>query len=312
MLHKVRLRDGQQLAVRVLGKGQPVILLHGFGSESRHWLPNILPFLHRFQFILPDLRGFAASHQLHFGESNAFIDYANDLHDVINHFQLKQFYLGGISTGAYVCLTYNHFYGFQHVERYLNIEHSYCSVNRHQPHGLFRERQSEEFEKFSSLFSLMEQIESPWSYWQLPQQTRLSLRNTMTDLFQCSVFNPKIKNLFSSARYAEKLLAGKLFPVENLKSYLHVARSFMQGEDTLQALTTTDTPMYILAGAQSELFSPEAHEIMMQQAPLANLTIFNRSGHIPIIDRPIQFQKEFSRFLTEPTHRFRNKHIQYV
>lgn len=312
MLHKVLLRDGQHLSVRLLGKGQPIILLHGFGSESRHWLPNIIPFLNRFQFILPDLRGFGSSHQLHFGESNAFIDYANDLHDVINHFQLKQFYLGGISTGAYACLTYNHLYGFQQVERYLNIEHSYCSVNNDQPHGIFRERQQEVFEKFSYLLSSIEQIESPWDYWQLPQHIRLGLRDEMADLFQCSVFNPKIKNLFSSARYAEKLLAGNLFPVDNLKSYLHVGQSFMQGEDTLQALTTADTQMYILAGAHSELFSPEAHEMMMQKAPLANLTIFKRSGHIPIIDRPIQFQKEFSRFLTEPTHYFRNKQIRYV
>lgn len=312
MQYKVPLRDGQQLSVRIYGQGQPVILLHGFGSESRHWLANILPFIYRFQFILPDLRGFGASHNLHFNEANAFTNYVYDLHDVIQYFKLKHFYLGGISTGAYVCLMYNRKYGFNQVQRYLNIEHSYCSVNQLQPHGLFREQQSDIFKELSSLLSSLDEIKAPWDYWQLPQATRLSLRNTMADLFKKSTFNPVMKNLFSSARYAEKLLAGNLFPIDNLKAYLHVAQAFMQGENTYEALADIHSPIYLMAGEKSELFSLESHQMMMQKAPLANLTVFRRSGHIPIIDRPLQFQKEFTHFLTEPKDQFSNQRVQFV
>jgi len=312
MQYQIPLRDGQQLSVRVYGQGQLVILLHGFGSESRHWLPNILPLMHQFQFILPDLRGFGASHLVPFSEANAFHNYVHDLHDIIQHFQLERFYLGGISTGAYVCLIYNREYGFQQVERYLNIEHSYCSVHQQYPHGLFRERQSEIFTQLSALLQTFEHIELPWNYWQLPHNARLLLRDTMAELFQRSTFNPLMKRVFSSARYAEKLFAGKLFPIDNLSAYLHVAQSFMQTENTYEALADISAPIYFMAGEQSEFFSLDAHQAMMHKAPLANLTVFKRSGHIPIIDRPVQFQKEFTRFLTEPTSHFNHQQVHFV
>src|SRR5690606_31655024 len=54
----VTARDGKRLFLRVLGRGQPFVLLHGFAMNSRHWLPFLWPFARRYQFILPDFRGF--------------------------------------------------------------------------------------------------------------------------------------------------------------------------------------------------------------------------------------------------------------
>ena len=47
-------RDKKNLSVRVIGQGQPVLLLHGLGMNSRHWLPFVLPYSRQFKFYMPD------------------------------------------------------------------------------------------------------------------------------------------------------------------------------------------------------------------------------------------------------------------
>ena len=47
-------RDGQSLHVRILGRGQPVLMLHGLGMQGRDWLPFVLPYLRCYQFYMPD------------------------------------------------------------------------------------------------------------------------------------------------------------------------------------------------------------------------------------------------------------------
>ena len=65
-------RDGQSLHVRILGRGQPVLMLHGLGMQGRDWLPFVLPFLRRYQFYMPDLRGAGQSASARFNQPDVF------------------------------------------------------------------------------------------------------------------------------------------------------------------------------------------------------------------------------------------------
>lgn len=309
----VPLRDGQHLHVRVIGSGQPVVLLHGFGSESLHWYPNILPFITKFQFILPDMRGFGLSHHLNFSSDHAFTDYAHDLEDVLNFFDLKSVFLGGISTGAYVCLLYNKLYGFDRVARYLNIEHAPCSRNSVDAcDGIFCEKQAEIFAGFADILETINACPQPVHYWQLPKNIRHNLRNTMSDLFVRAVNHPVGKKTSFSLRYAERLVAGTLFPVHNMDGYFHIMHAFMNGEDTTDALQGIRAPVFVMAGESSEFFTVAAQQKILEQAPLATMTVFKRSGHIPQIDRPLAFEREFYRFLMQPIGDFKNKEVRFV
>ncbi|GIT90949.1 haloacetate dehalogenase [Jannaschia pagri] len=53
--------DGTRLAVRTVGSGPPLVLLHGFPENHRCWLPVLPPLAERFTCILPDLRGYGES-----------------------------------------------------------------------------------------------------------------------------------------------------------------------------------------------------------------------------------------------------------
>ena len=53
--------DGVRLAIRTVGEGTPLVLLHGFPQNHRAWLP-LVPELAKDHFcILPDLRGYGDS-----------------------------------------------------------------------------------------------------------------------------------------------------------------------------------------------------------------------------------------------------------
>lgn len=188
---RITLRDGEQINVLCVGRGDPVVLLHGFGSCASHWLPNVLPYTGRFRFYLPDLRGFGGSHLARLPPGNAFATYAQDLEDLLDHFGLEQVALGGISTGAYVGLTYNQQSGFGRVRKYLNIEHgpdSRNSAGRHD--GIFGAHQERIFAGFRELAALSAEHGHATPYWALPPNVRIRFRDTVMALIRRALNRP--------------------------------------------------------------------------------------------------------------------------
>lgn len=298
---EITLHDGQTLHVRTIGRGKPVVLVHGFASNSAHWLPNVLPLAHRYRFILPDLRGFGRSCSAQITDEKVFEQYARDLQDVLEHFELDQTALGGISTGAYICLTYNRLFGFDRVSKYLNIEHTPQSlIGGDWQHGLFSEKQEELFACFARLVVMAEAAGPNTPYWSLPEEVRREFALTLTRVMSRAVNNPLARGASRLAgQYAERLLAGPVFPVENWYAYIQVMRAFMNGNDTRAELANIKVPTTLMIGAQSRFFSTEGQLEIQRHVPHAKVVTFERSGHIPMIDQPLQFQREFARFLAE-------------
>jgi non-heme chloroperoxidase len=295
----IPLRDGQHLHVRCLGRGEPVVLLHGFGSQSSHWLPNVLPLAHKYRFILPDLRGFGPSHHVPFGEHDVFSTYAQDIEDVFDHLQLDNAALGGISTGAYACLAFNQIGGFRRVNRYLNIEHSAQSRNAEDwPHGLFGARQDEIFATFRELLREVESVGEHVPYWQLPDALRVRLRDTVAALIGRALNRPGSRMVVRlAARFAEGLLTKHMIRVENWSVYLRLMEAFMEGKDTREQLSSIQVPTTLMMGMQSRYFHPDGQMDICNYVPHAKVVRFENSGHILILDEPRKFQREFARFL---------------
>lgn len=93
--------NGISVAYDDLGEGVPLLLIHGFPLCRKMWRPqlNKLP-LAGFRVIAPDLRGF--------GESDApegpySMDiFADDLIGLLDHLEIEQAAIGGMSMGGYV------------------------------------------------------------------------------------------------------------------------------------------------------------------------------------------------------------------
>lgn len=97
-------RDGVRLAVRELGTGRPVVLLHGlFSSAEVNWIKfgtaaKIAS--QGFRVIMPDLRIHGSSEAPHEEEFYPPDVLVHDLDDLVAHHDLDDFDLGGFSLGA--------------------------------------------------------------------------------------------------------------------------------------------------------------------------------------------------------------------
>lgn len=297
----IPLSDGNRLHVHVIGRGDPVVLLHGFASRAAHWLPNVLPLAHRFCFYLPDLRGWGASSQTPITQTNVFEQYAHDTHELMEHFRLDQVILGGISTGAYSCLTYNKLYGFNRVRRYLNIEHSPESlIHDDWQHGLFHEKQDELFGVFQQLHDLALAAGPATPYWSLPTETRRAFAMTLARVLARASNNRGARLLARTlAHYAEPLVAGPVFQVDNWYAYIQVMDAFVAGNDTRPWLAQIKAPTTLMIGSESRFFSTAGQLEIKRHIPQAEVVLFKKSGHIPMLDEPITFQREFHRFFLD-------------
>lgn len=98
-------RDGVDLAYRDLGRGRPLVLLHGFTSTSAVWIHNGLATMlaaHGHRVILPDLRGHGDS--AHPDASYPPDILVDDGLALIDRLGLDDYDLGGHSIGGRTAL----------------------------------------------------------------------------------------------------------------------------------------------------------------------------------------------------------------
>lgn len=300
-MQDVPLRDGETLRVRIIGQGPPVVLLHGYASQSLHWLPNVLPLAHKYRFILPDFRGFGHSAGTHLARGNAFETYADDLHDVLDYLDIDQAVLGGISTGAYTALSYNKKYGFDRISHYMNIEH--CAQSRNGDdweHGIFGDRQAEIFQQFDSLLNDWFAFGDHKRFWDIPTDVRLRMTTALLELVGQSMGRDVSKHMVRLASFVASHRAARvLAPMDNWATYVKLMEAFMIGNDTRPALSSISIPTTLMIGERSELFNVEGQLDIARRVKHARIVRFPKAGHVPQLDQPLRFQRELTRFLAQ-------------
>ena len=91
---------GIEMGYRDEGDGTPLVLVHGFPLSGAMWQPQISTLSARYRVIAPDLRGFGASA---FGKGVDSLDqYADDLLALLDHLDMPQVALAGLSMGGYI------------------------------------------------------------------------------------------------------------------------------------------------------------------------------------------------------------------
>ena len=90
---------------RRVGKGIPVVLIHGFAEDQEIWQRQVEALQDKVQFILPDIPGSGRSTFIA-GEGIGIEHYAEGIRRVVEAEQLDKFALIGHSMGGYVALAY--------------------------------------------------------------------------------------------------------------------------------------------------------------------------------------------------------------
>lgn len=96
--------NGIDLAYNRTGKGQPLVLVHGYPLDHTIW-KDVVPLLdENFDLILPDLRGFGLSDVVEV--QYTISDMAADITGLLDHLGLEKAYIAGHSMGGYISLAF--------------------------------------------------------------------------------------------------------------------------------------------------------------------------------------------------------------
>ena len=96
--------NGVRLHYLVAGKGDPVVLLHGFAQTSHMWRPLIAKLSARHTVIAPDLRGFGQSSTPEGGYTKKAM--AQDIHAMVKSLKYDRIRLVGHDIGLMVAYAY--------------------------------------------------------------------------------------------------------------------------------------------------------------------------------------------------------------
>jgi pimeloyl-ACP methyl ester carboxylesterase len=96
--------NGVRLHYLIAGKGDPVVLLHGFAESSHMWLPLIAKLADKHTVIAPDLRGFGQSSTPADGYTKAAM--AQDIHALVKNLKYDRIRLVGHDIGLMVAYAY--------------------------------------------------------------------------------------------------------------------------------------------------------------------------------------------------------------
>jgi pimeloyl-ACP methyl ester carboxylesterase len=96
--------NGVRLHYLVAGKGDPVVLLHGFAETSHMWRPLIAKLADQHTVIAPDLRGFGQSAAPADGYTKAAM--ARDIHALVKNLKYDRIRLVGHDIGLMVAYAY--------------------------------------------------------------------------------------------------------------------------------------------------------------------------------------------------------------
>jgi pimeloyl-ACP methyl ester carboxylesterase len=95
---------GVRLHYLIAGKGDPIVLLHGYAETSRMWLPLIAKLSGKHQVIAPDLRGFGESAAPPDGYTKAAM--ARDIHALLQSLKIDRIRIVGHDIGLMVAYAY--------------------------------------------------------------------------------------------------------------------------------------------------------------------------------------------------------------
>lgn len=294
------MQDGEQLYVREIGQGQPVLVLSGLGMQSWQWLPYLLPNLKKFKFIIPDWRGFGGSSQCKIPNLDAISSHWNDIQTLVNHLHLEKFILMGYSMGATTSM-HGMQYGnlAQKIKAYLHIDQTpKISSDESWTFGLMGNKHPQFKQLLQQLFEFLEANIHYGLLKNLPKEKRYELVELWLNFIKLQSSNHVSHQILKLALQQDQLQQ-HLLPMQRLDYMLWYINNYLfHAEDYRDAIAKLECPTTFLIGEQSTLYPSQGQIQIANSLKNANYVLFHKSGHAPLMTEPFKFTTEISRFLT--------------
>jgi len=237
------------------GRGQALILLHGFGANKDNWTPVARYLSPHFRLIAPDLPGF--------GESSRPMDakysigaQVERLDQFVTALRIERFHLGGHSMGGAIAGAYAAKYGYKVNSLWLIA-----------PGGVISAQPSELAENLVAGHQNILIVETPEDYDRL-----------MTFVFVHKPYIPGvIKKYFISEAIHQRPLNEIIF------NQIIAAWS---SEPLERLLKDLPIPALILWGDHDRVLHVSGASVLASLLPKSETVIMEQVGHAPILEKP--------------------------
>ena len=291
------MRDGQQLHVRVLGRGSPCVLLHGFASDGSSWLPFIAPLLHRHTFIVPDLRGFGKSRGVALSGPCPLSVYADDVACVAEAYRLSEAPLIGISMGALSAVR-----GFElglgaRFARYMHIDQGLVIHNEDADgHGLLGGAQGEFFARVATMLEQLAHLPE-LSYERLASSTRSELAAIFSEFAGAAFTRPSVERAIRRLTSAPALLP-LFLPSAGFATHVQIMRAYLERRyDLRSAFAFVPKQTTVMIGGASRMYPAAGQRIVTQLSRHVRVNELPEVGHMLPLEAPRSFLRALRAFL---------------
>jgi pimeloyl-ACP methyl ester carboxylesterase len=251
-----------EIFYKVMGKGQPVVLLHGFAEDSSIWNEQAGFLQEHCQLIIPDLPGSGKSGML---PKNATIDdYATCVDALLSNEKIEKCILLGHSMGGYITLAFAERYaeklkafGFVHSTAFADNDEKKAS----------REKGIQMMEEYG-VFSF--------------------LKNTTPNLF-----SENYKKQYSE-KVSDLIEQGKNFSKEALVQYY---TAMMNRPDRTEVLAKSNVPVLFIIGSDDKAAPLDE---LLKQVSLPNISyihIIEGVGHMSLWEEADQLNNYLLDFI---------------
>ena len=241
------------------GAGEPLLLLHGLGSNGRSWEYQLEPFAQQFRVIVPDVRGHGRSAKP--AGPYSVTQFAADIFALLDQLQVDQFHLVGLSMGGMI--------GFQ-----MAVE------------------QPERFKSMTIVNSGPELVprglKENWQILQRRLITRFVSMQKIGEIIGGRLF-PEPHQAMYKEQFIEQMGA-------NDPQAYKAATNALLGWSVSSKLDRIQCPILVLS-ADMDYTPVTTKEAYVRQLPTARLQIIQNSRHATPVDQPDAFNTAVLDFL---------------
>jgi pimeloyl-ACP methyl ester carboxylesterase len=270
-LHQVDLPGAEAVNYVEIGEGDPILFVHGIAGCWRNWLENLPYFGRTHRAIALDLPGFGDSPMPSWEISMA--NYGRLIHDFCERLGIDQV----------AALVGNSMGGFIGTEAVIEEPERFDRLVLISAAGVsFAEWQGRPFEAGARIFKAAIPFMSGERriYWTRPLGRKLAFGR----LFR----NPN--------KLRPELLAEQVRPGLQAPGFSD-ALTAIWGYDTRERLTEIEIPTMVVWGLNDQIVPVEGALGYHRLIPHSRLEIFERTGHLPMLERPQRFNPLLEEFI---------------
>lgn len=258
--------DSGKLFYEELGKGEPLIFIHGHSFDHYEWEPQFYAFAKKYRVIRYDVCGYGRSSM---PREYSSCSHAEDLLQLMNTLKIKKAHLVGLSMGGFIATDFLAL----HQDRLLSATMASGDIWSGSPGPA-----------------------SPWT------ESDIAKRKEEIQAYKRKgVFNNKVAWFNALTTRNGYPITQLREPVWNMIykwdawQPLHVEPRFLLGTSVIEKLqhANISVPILVLTGS----FDADKKNKLMQLVPSAKQAFVENAGHVSNLENPVDFNNKLTSFL---------------